>query len=103
MEKDIKEEVMGALSHVVDPELGVNIVDLGLVYHIEADADRVHVQMTVTAPGCPMGTHLLEMARNAIEANVPGSPEISVDLVWDPPWNPMMMSPIARQQLGWNE
>lgn len=94
------EEVWRALRQVVDPEVGIDVVSLGLVYAVEAGDRRVRVVLTMTSPACPLGELLAEQAEAAIRAEVPGVDSVVVDLVWDPPWNPSMMSPAARQRLG---
>jgi metal-sulfur cluster biosynthetic enzyme len=96
-----EDDVRDALRDVVDPEVGLNIVDLGLVYGIETGADRIAVRMTMTSPGCPMGEMILESAEIAVRAAAPAVPRIDIELVWDPPWTPDMMSEFARGQLGW--
>lgn len=88
------------LREVLDPELGVNIVDLGLVYDVRVDAGVVRVTMTMTSPGCPLGAYL-EDAVHAALWGAPGVAEIEVNIVWDPPWWPAMMSAAAMDQLGW--
>ena len=90
--------VLDALRQVVDPELGVNIVDLGLVYGSEVRDGQVHVAMTMTTPACPMEELLME--HSAILRELPEARSVDVDLVWDPVWKPEMMSPEAKAQLG---
>lgn len=90
-----------ALSTVVDPEIGMNIIELGLVYDIDIDeaANDVRVDMSLTTPGCPLGdtiTSMVEMALKRI-----GAGKIDVNIVWTPPWNPDMMSEEAKMKLGW--
>ncbi len=92
--------VLDALRQVVDPELGVNIVDLGLVYAGEVRDGQVHVRMTMTTPACPMEELLMEMVHSAILRELSEARSVEVDLVWDPPWMPDMMSPAAKAQLG---
>ena len=92
--------VLDALRQVVDPELGVNIVDLGLVYGSEVRDGQVHVAMTMTTPACPMEELLMEMVHSAILRELPEARSVDVDLVWDPVWKPEMMSPEAKAQLG---
>lgn len=92
--------VMEALRQVVDPELGINIVDLGMVYRSEVRDGLVHVAMTMTTPACPMEELLMEMVHQAILRELPEARSVEVDLVWDPPWKPEMMSPAAKAQLG---
>lgn len=93
--------VRDALRQVIDPEVGVNIVDLGLVYGVEATADHIYVVMTMTSPTCPMGAHITDTARHTLRALAPGIADIQVHLVWDPPWSPSMMSSEAKTLLGW--
>jgi metal-sulfur cluster biosynthetic enzyme len=94
-----KESVYEALQDCYDPEIPVNIVDLGLVYDVAIDNDKVAVKMTLTAPGCGMGTFIANDARQKILA-LEGVSDASVDLVWDPPWNPSLMSEGAKLKLG---
>ena len=92
--------VLDALRQVVDPELGVNIVDLGLVYGTEIRDGVVHVTMTMTTPACPMEELLMEMVHSAVLREIPDARSVEVDLVWEPVWNPDMMSEAAKSQLG---
>ncbi len=94
-----KEQVYEALHECYDPEIPVNIVELGLVYDVEVKDEQVAVKMTLTAPGCGMGAMIANDARQRILA-LDGVVEATVDLVWDPPWNPSMISETARQKLG---
>ena len=96
-----EDTIRDALRNVVDPEAGLNVVDLGLVYGIAVSAERVGVRMTMTTPACPLGDLIVESARNAIHGAVPQIADIRIELVWDPPWNPDMMSEFARSQFGW--
>lgn len=97
----LAEAVCDALRQVVDPEVGMNVVDLGLVYRVYADPALVSVEMTMTSPGCPMGESIVEDARQAIAAVVAGEPRVEVALVWDPPWTPERMDAQARGFFGW--
>jgi len=94
-----KEQVYEALQECYDPEIPVNIVDLGLIYGVEVNDDRVAVKMTLTAPGCGMGAMIANDARQRILA-LDNVVEATVDLVWDPPWNPSLISDTAKQKLG---
>jgi len=94
-----KEQVYEALQECYDPEIPVNIVDLGLVYGVEIDGGKVAVKMTLTAPGCGMGTMIAADAKQRIIA-LEGVEDATVDLVWDPPWNPSMINEEAKQRLG---
>jgi metal-sulfur cluster biosynthetic enzyme len=88
-----------ALRHVIDPELGCNIIDLGLVYSLEISGAKVLVQMTLTTPGCPMHESIAYGVQMAL-LGLDGVDDVEVELVWDPPWNPALMTPEGRVQLG---
>ena len=90
-----------ALTQVIDPEVGMNIVDLGLVYDIRIAAERIEVDITMTTPACPMSSMIAEQAREVILAALPPETEVIVNLVWDPPWDASMMSDHAREHFGW--
>lgn len=93
--------VRDALATVIDPEAGMNVVDLGLVYRVESGPAGVLVEMTMTTPACPVADMLVDEARSAIvQVTPPGTP-IDVRLVWDPIWNPSMMSGVAKDHFGW--
>ncbi|GGJ07012.1 hypothetical protein GCM10010885_15220 [Alicyclobacillus cellulosilyticus] len=86
---------------VYDPEIGINVVDLGLIYDIaEPEEGLLHIRMTMTTPGCPAHDTLAEAVEWAA-AQVFGVADVRVEVVWDPPWSPAMMSEAARAQLGW--
>ena len=89
------------LNNVYDPELAVNLVDLGLIYRLDVTDGVVRVEMTLTTPGCPMSDTMPEAVERAL-LMVPGVSSVSVDLVWEPRWEPEMMSESARRDLGWN-
>ncbi len=91
--------VMEALRQVVDPEIGCNIVDLGLIYSVRIEGGKVNVQMTLTTPGCPMHESIAGGARLAL-LNAPGVQEAEVEVVWDPPWHPSMMTEEGRALVG---
>lgn len=94
------ERVRDALRRVIDPELGFNIVDLGLVYSVSIEGERVvHVTMTTTTPGCPATNYLKEGARESIRT-IAGVERVEVNLTYDPRWTPEMMSPEAKAFLG---
>ena len=95
------EAVREALRQVDDPEAGMNIVDLGLVYGIEVTADTVHVELTMTTAACPMADIITDQARDVIAAIVPPETNIDVSLVWNPPWTPDKMTGIAKEHFGW--
>lgn len=88
-----------ALRKVKDPELNLNILDLGLIYGIRVDADVVNVDMTLTSPGCPSGPEIMKGAEDAIK-QIPGVREAQVNLVWAPFWTPERIDPRMRAYLG---
>lgn len=90
-----------ALRQVMDPEAGMNIVDLGLVYDVAVDASSVQVDLTMTTAACPMSDLIADQARDALAAAAPAGTNVQVRLVWDPPWTPERMSDLARAQFGW--
>jgi metal-sulfur cluster biosynthetic enzyme len=95
-----KEQVFDALKRVYDPEIPVDVVNLGLVYDVSIDDDRIAVKMTTTASGCPVGDYIVKQAKRAI-ARVEGVKEVDVELVYDPPWQESMISEEGRRMLGW--
>lgn len=95
-----EQEVREALKSVEDPEAGMNIVDLGLVYAIVAQPGRVLVEMTMTSPACPVGPYLVDEAAAAIRNVAAEGTQVQVDLVWEPPWTPERMSPQAQSRFG---
>jgi len=99
-EQSLKEKVIEVMKTVFDPEIPVNVWELGLVYDIRVDADAaVVVQMTLTSPMCPVAGSLPPEVEHKVRA-IPGVTSAKVDLVWDPPWNPSMMSEAAKLQLN---
>lgn len=97
-----KEQVLEALKNVYDPEIPVNVVDLGLIYRVEVEpgtqGERVYVEMTLTAPGCPMYGPIGASAREAI-LQIPGVEDAMVNVVWDPPWQPSMITEDGKKVL----
>jgi metal-sulfur cluster biosynthetic enzyme len=91
--------VLETLRQVIDPELGCNIVDLGLVYSVTITETKVAVVMTLTTPGCPMHESIREGAQAAL-MNLDGVGEATVEVVWDPPWHPSMMTEAGRAATG---
>lgn len=94
-----EEAVLDILKNVYDPEIPVNVVDLGLVYDVHVDGDVVTVKMTLTAPGCPAHVDIARAAEMAIET-LDGVREAHVDMVWDPPWTPERITDEGRRLLG---
>jgi len=94
-----EERVMEALREVYDPEIPVSVVDLGLIYKVKIEGGKVEVDMTMTAKGCPMHGYIAEQTRKRL-LEIEGVEEAEVNIVWEPPWNPTMMSEEARKRLG---
>ena len=92
-------DVRDALRLVVDPEIGVNIVDLGLVYRIEVEGTRARIAMTMTSPTCPLADYLKELVTSAVRQHVADVVHVDITIEWEPPWDPDMMSDEARRQL----
>ena len=91
--------VLDALRQVIDPEIGCNLVDLGLIYDVAITGAKVKVTMTLTTPGCPMHESLCAGVQVAV-LNLEGVDDAEVELVWDPPWHPSMMTELGRAQSG---
>jgi metal-sulfur cluster biosynthetic enzyme len=94
--------VYDALREVEDPEAGMNIVDLGLVYAVEVGEAAVRIEMTMTTAACPMTDMIVDEVRAAVGRVVPEGAEVDVQIVWDPPWTPERMSGLAKEHFGWN-
>lgn len=94
-----EDQVLERLREVIDPELGVNIVDLGLVYNVTVDKGKVSILMTLTTPGCPLAGVFDELVSEAV-GKLEGVGDISVELTFDPPWTQELMSEEAKAQLG---
>ena len=96
----LTDEIVGALKTVYDPEIPLDIYELGLIYKVDIDDDRmVKIDMTLTTPNCPSAAELPGQVENAV-AGVPGVREAKVNIVWDPPWDPSRMSDEARTELN---
>jgi metal-sulfur cluster biosynthetic enzyme len=94
-----KEEILEELKVVEDPEIGMDIVNLGLIYEVDINNDKVLLKMTMTAPTCPVTPWILAEVQKVVE-NMPGVEMADVELVWEPPWNPSKMSEEARASLN---
>jgi metal-sulfur cluster biosynthetic enzyme len=94
-----REQVVDALRVVEDPELGMDIVELGLLYDVEVEGPKVHVEYTLTSLGCPVGPMIEEQIRETV-ASMDGVEEVESELTWDPPWSPERMSDDAKFILG---
>ena len=96
----LERDIIMALRQVYDPEIPVNVYDLGLIYEIRVDDDHnVYIQMTLTAPNCPMADYVVEQVRAAVD-DVPGVVSTKIDLVWEPVWDKSRMSEEALVELG---
>ncbi|KJE49084.1 MULTISPECIES: metal-sulfur cluster assembly factor [Acidiplasma] len=94
-----KEEILEVLKQVSDPEIGMDVVNLGLVYDVQINGDRVYIKMTMTAPTCPVTPWILSEAQKEVES-LEGVEAADIELVWEPQWTPDMMSDYAKEQLN---
>lgn len=95
-----EDKIMEALHFVIDPEIGINIVDLGLIYNLNIAEESVIVTMTLTTPGCPMHSSMAEGVERAVK-HLDSNVKAGVNLVWEPKWTPDMMTDYAKEQLGY--
>lgn len=96
----MNDDILAALKTVIDPELGINVVDLGLVYRAERTANGINVELTMTTPACPLGEMMSEEIKLVLRNRFPDVADIGVVIVWDPPWSAELMSEESRRQLG---
>ena len=96
----LRHAVVDALGDVLDPELGISVVDLGLVYGVDVEDGHVHVRLSMTTPSCPLGEQLVDDAEQRLRAA--GVRDAEIEIVWEPPWDPERMTTAARQALGWS-
>ncbi len=94
-----EEKVYEVLSEIYDPEIPIDIVNLGLVYSVEVVSDVLNINMSMTSPGCPASTQIVTEAKLMLE-DLPEVREANIEIVWDPPWEPSMMSEAAKESLG---
>ena len=94
-----QESVLKALSEVYDPEIPIDIVNLGLIYGVDIEGSHVNITMTMTAPGCPASTQIAGESKIIVE-EMPGVESVDIQIVWDPPWDPSKMSEEAQQSMG---
>ncbi|RLF49731.1 MAG: aromatic ring hydroxylase [Thermoplasmata archaeon] len=94
-----KDDVMSVLEKVYDPELGLSVVDLGFIYDVKVEDDRVSIKMTVTVPTCPLRALIAKDVERAVKS-IEGVKEVDVEIVFDPPWSPEMMSDKAKKMFG---
>ena len=93
-------DVVHALRTVVDPELGINLVDLGLVYHVAVEGDVAIVELTMTSPACPLSEYIKQLVDETVHAALADISDVRVSIALDPAWSPEMMSDSARRELG---
>lgn len=100
MDQNLKDNILGALETVLDPELGIDIVNLGLVYDVEMDEEgKTVITMTLTSIGCPLAGTIVQMVKTAL-SDIPEVKEVDVNIVWSPPWSKDKMSRYAKIALG---
>lgn len=100
-DESLRAPLMAALQEVYDPEVAMSIVDVGLVYGLAAGEGRVDVRMTMTTPACPVADQIIDDIEFQLGQIVPEDWKIEVELCWDPPWTPEMMSGRGRRLMGW--
>ena len=98
---NLEEKVRNSLRKVLDPELHINIVDLGLVYDVREEGGVAEVEMTLTSPGCPLAS-VIDKDVKEVVMKIPGIKKVTLELVWDPPWTSDMMSDEAKAELGFD-
>ncbi|NML48604.1 metal-sulfur cluster assembly factor [Ramlibacter sp. G-1-2-2] len=99
--RELLPTIVQALEKVVDPEVALNIVDVGLVYGVTVREGRMDVNITMTSAACPVTDIIVDDVENALDDALPPDLKIHVELVWEPPWTPQRMSPRARAFMGW--
>jgi metal-sulfur cluster biosynthetic enzyme len=97
----LRQPIEQALHRVVDPEVAMTVVDVGLIYGVSATEDRLHVVLTMTSPACPVTDLIIEEVEAELDGVVPAGMRIEVELVWDPPWSTDRMSARAKAFMGW--
>jgi metal-sulfur cluster biosynthetic enzyme len=93
--------LLDSLTQVIDPEVGINIVDLGLVYAVHLTGTEATIEMTLTTPGCPLHASIEAAVKRALSNNHPELTSVTVQIVWDPRWNVDFITEEGRRQLGW--
>lgn len=94
-------DILDSLMFVIDPEVGINIVDLGLIYEVTVEGSAAHIEMTLTTPGCPLHATIEAAVHRTLETRHPRLTDIEMELVWEPPWDTEMITASGREQLGW--
>jgi metal-sulfur cluster biosynthetic enzyme len=96
-----EESVCESLKLVLDPEVGINIVDLGLIYGVAVEGRAVHIEMTLTTPGCPLHATIEQAVRRVLDTRHPDIVDVQLELIWDPAWDVDKITPAGRAELGW--
>ena len=96
-----EQQILETLKGVRDPEIGINIVDLGLVYRVEIRPEELYIQITMTSPACPLHSVITRKIDKTLRSTFPKLGPMTIELVWQPPWSPEMMSDTAKKELGW--
>jgi metal-sulfur cluster biosynthetic enzyme len=99
--EELRQPILDALTKVVDPEVAMSIVDVGLVYGVTVDTAKVHVLLTMTSAACPVADVIVQEVETELDRIAPAELLVHVELVWDPPWTMERMSPRARRFMGW--
>ena len=94
-----EDTVFEAVKEIIDPEVGINIVDMGLIYGVDIEAETVNITMTLTSPGCPAGGQLINGTQHVTQ-QLEGVDEVNINVVWTPRWTPEMMTEEAKDELG---
>ena len=94
-----EESVLEKIKEIIDPEIGINIVDMGLIYEVDIDDTTVDIKMTLTSPGCPAGGQIVNGAQHVTQ-QLDGVEEVNIEVVWNPRWTPELMSEEAKDELG---
>lgn len=94
-----EESVLESIKEIIDPEIGINIVDMGLIYEVDIDDTTVDITMTLTSPGCPAGGQIINGTQHVTQ-QMEGVEEVNVNVVWTPRWTPELMSEEAKDELG---
>jgi metal-sulfur cluster biosynthetic enzyme len=97
----LRQSIVDALRRVVDPEVAMNVVDIGLIYSVTVTDEKLHAQVTMTSAACPVADVILGDMEAELDRDMPPQLLIQVDLVWDPPWTPDRMSESAKRYMGW--
>jgi metal-sulfur cluster biosynthetic enzyme len=99
--QELRQPILDALTRVVDPEVAMSIVDVGLIYGVQVTPEKVHIKLTMTSAACPVTDVIFDDAESQLDRAVPPDMLVQLELVWDPPWTMERMSDRARRFMGW--